>query len=134
VKDILNGFKEFVMRGSVIDLAVGVVIGTAFSTIVTSLVDNFISPLIAVLFGEPNFDQALILVINNAEFRFGAIITAIINFLAIAAALYFFVVLPLNKLHGLRKKGEVAEPEAPAEDVLVLQEIRDLLKAQNTNK
>ncbi len=134
MKDILNGFKEFVMRGSVIDLAVGVVIGAAFSKIVDSLVANFISPLLALLFGEPDFNHVAVVTINGAVFRFGAIITDLINFLAIAAALYFCVVLPLNKLHGLRKKGEVEEPEAPAEDVLVLQEIRDLLKAQNTNK
>lgn len=134
MKDILNGFKEFVMRGSVIDLAVGVVIGAAFSKIVDSLVANFISPLLALLFGEPDFNYVAVVTINGAVFRFGAIFTDLINFLAIAAALYFCVVLPLNKLHGLRKKGEVEEPEAPAEDVLVLQEIRDLLKAQNTNK
>jgi len=133
MKSILAGFKEFVLRGSVIDLAVGVVIGGAFTTIVNSLVNNFISPLIATIFGKPDFSQALVLTINNAHFRFGAILTDIIAFLAIAAALYFCIVLPLNTLHARRRRGEVTEPEAPSEDVLLLQEIRDLLKAQNTN-
>ncbi|WP_019148947.1 large conductance mechanosensitive channel protein MscL [Timonella senegalensis] len=133
MKSILDGFKEFVLRGSVIDLAVGVVIGGAFSKIVTSLVDNFMSPLIATVFGEPDFSQALILTINGAQFKFGAILTDIISFLAIAAALYFCIVLPLNKVHEMRKSGQIEEPDAPAEDVLLLQEIRDLLKAQRTN-
>jgi len=128
VKDILAGFKEFILRGNALDLAIGVVIGAAFGQIVNSLVDNFVSPLVAMFFGKPDFSSALILTINNAQFRFGAILTDIIGFLAVAAALYFCIVLPLNKLHERRKKGEVTEPEAPAADVLMLQEIRDLLK------
>lgn len=131
MKEALSGFKEFVVRGNAIDLAVGVVIGGAFGAVVNSLVDNFISPLIAMFFGKPNFDSALILVINNAEFKFGAIVTTIITLLLTAAALYFFIVLPLNKLHERRKEGVEPEPEAPAEDVLLLQEIRDLLKTRN---
>lgn len=133
MKNILAGFKEFIMRGSVIDLAIGVVIGGAFTKIVTSLVDNFVSPLIAMLFGKPDFSEALILTINKAEFKFGAILTDVISFLAIAAALYFCIVLPLNKLHERRQKGIDPEPEVVADDIAVLREIRDLLKAQNNN-
>ncbi|WP_435300623.1 large conductance mechanosensitive channel protein MscL [Timonella sp. A28] len=129
---MLNGFKNFVLRGNVIDLAIAVVIGAAFSKIVTSLVENFMSPLIAVFFGEPDFSQALILKLNGAEFKFGAILTDVIGFLAIGAALYFCIVLPLNKLHELRKKGDAPEPEATPEDIALLQEIRDLLKEQRS--
>lgn len=131
MKDILGGFKEFILRGNALDLAIGVVIGAAFGQIVNSLVDNFVSPLVAMFFGKPDFSSALVLTINNAQFRFGAILTDVIAFLAVAAALYFCIVLPLNKLHERRKKGEIAEPEAPAEDVILLQEIRDLLKQKN---
>ncbi|WP_029068300.1 large conductance mechanosensitive channel protein MscL [Jonesia quinghaiensis] len=131
MKSALSGFKDFIVRGNAIDLAVGVVIGAAFTGLVTSLVDNFISPLISMFFGKPNFDAALILTINNADFRFGAILTAIITFLLTAAALYFCIVMPLNKFHERRKQGQEPEPTAPAEDVLLLQEIRDLLKTRN---
>lgn len=136
MKDVLSGFKEFIMRGSVIDLAIGVVIGTAFTAIVTSFVENFISPLIAMLFGKPDFSQALILTINNAEFKFGAILTDLISFLSVAAAVYFCIVLPLNKLAERRKKNGVVEEEETAlvpDDVAVLREIRDLLKAQKND-
>lgn len=131
VKNVLNGFKEFIMRGNVIDLAVGIVIGAAFASLVDALVRGFIGPLIAAIFGKPSLDSTLILTINDARFLFGAILGELINFLIVAAALYFLVVLPLNKLQSLRKRGLVEEPAAPAEDVLLLQQIRDLLVAQN---
>ncbi|WP_380159531.1 large conductance mechanosensitive channel protein MscL [Kineococcus sp. R86509] len=128
--NIVNGFKDFILRGNVIDLAVAVVIGAAFSGIIKSIVDNLITPLIAAIGGAPDTSQLWIVELNNAEFRFGAIIAAIINFVVIAAAVYFVIVLPVNKLLALRKRGEVAEPKAPSEDVLLLTEIRDLLARQ----
>lgn len=130
MSDVLKGFKEFITRGNVVELAVAVIIGGAFSKVVTAVVDNILTPLIAMLFGKPNLDYAMILTINNANFKFGALLTALINFLLIAAAIYFFIIVPLNKLSSRRKKPEEA-PAARAEDVVLLEEIRDLLRNQN---
>ena len=131
MKNVLTGFKEFILRGSVLDLAIGIVIGAAFAKLVDSLVHNFISPLIGMIFGEPNFSQALILTINTAQFRFGAILTEIINVIAIGAAIYFIVVLPMNKIQERRNANIAVVPEEPTPDVALLAEIRDLLAQQN---
>ena len=131
MKNVLTGFKEFILRGSVLDLAIGIVIGAAFAALVKSLVDNFISPLIGMIFGEPDFSKALILTINNAQFRFGAILTEIINVIAIGAAIYFIVVLPMNKIQSRRNANIAVVPEEPTPDVALLAEIRDLLAQQN---
>ena len=125
---MLQGFKEFITRGNAIDLAVGVIIGGAFAPIVAA-VTAVIMGILGGLFGQPNFDQVGSFMVNDAEILPGAIVTAIINFLIVAAALYFFVVVPMNKL-AARRKEENTEPEAPAEDVRVLTEIRDLLAAR----
>ena len=131
MKNVLTGFKDFITRGNVVDLAVGIVIGSAFSTVVSALVDGVISPLIAMLFGKPNLNGVFAFTINNAHFSFGLVLNALLYFVLVAAALYFLVVLPINHLHSLRRRGLVAEPQAPSEDVLLLQQIRDLLAAQN---
>lgn len=131
MKHVLTGFKDFIVRGNVIDLAVGIIIGGAFAEVVGSLVAGFFNPLIAMLFGEPDLATTMAFTINGAHFSIGIILDAVLNLLFIAAALYFFVVLPINHLHNLRKRGLVAEPEGPSEDVLLLQQIRDLLAAQN---
>lgn len=128
---LITGFKNFILRGNVIDLAVAVVIGTAFSAVVKALVDGFINPLIAAVVGSGTLAGSLPLTLRgDAAIQFGDILAAIINFIAVAAVVYFFVVVPMNRLLALRKQGEVAEPAAPAEDVLLLTEIRDLLAAQ----
>jgi large conductance mechanosensitive channel len=141
VRNVLNGFREFVLRGNAIDLAVGVVVGAAFTALVTSLVDNFLNPLIGAIFGKPDFSQVWRWEIREAHtgvngqevsasvIGFGAVLTAVMNLLIVAAALYFLVVLPINRLSQLRKADARPEPEAPTEDVLLLQEIRDLLAA-----
>jgi len=90
-------FKQFVLRGNVIDLAVAVVIGAAFGAIVTSLVENLITPLIAAIGGQPDF-SALSFTINGSEFRYGAFINALLSFLIIAAVVFLFVVKPMNAL------------------------------------
>ncbi len=125
---MLKGFREFVLRGNVIDLAVAVVIGAAFTLVINAIVQWLITPLIAAIFGQPNLDSVLNFTINGADFSIGAILSAIINFLLVAAAVYFVLIVPMNKLHEMRASGEEEEPEAPAEDVLLLQEIRDLLR------
>ena len=122
---MFSGFKEFISRGNVIDLAVGVIIGGAFSPIVTALSDNVIMAFIAAIFGKPNFDHVGEFTINGTTIMPGTVITAVINFLLIALALYFCIVVPMNKL---RKTKEVEEVATPSEDVVLLTEIRDLLK------
>ncbi len=130
---MLKGFKEFISRGNAIDLAVGMVIGAAFTTVVTALVKQVINPLIGGLFGEQNFDDVFKFTIGTATVQPGAVITALVNFLLVAFALYFFIVLPMNALAARRKKEEAAETPEVSEDVQLLSEIRDLLKAQNNN-
>jgi large conductance mechanosensitive channel len=127
---VLTGFKNFILRGNVIELAVAFVIGAAFVALVNTVVDGLINPLIAAIVGSPNLDMAMIVTINEAQFSFGAVIGAIINFLLVAAAVYFLIVAPMNALAERRKAGVELEPEAPAEDILLLQEIRDLLAAK----
>lgn len=131
MKNVANGFKEFIMRGNAVDLAVGVIIGAAFGAVVNAIVDNLLTPLIAAIFSEPNLDSVMTFKINGAIFSIGSVLTAVINLFFIALALYFCVVLPLNHLQKLRKKGVIEEPEGPSEDVLILTQIRDLLLAQN---
>lgn len=131
---MLQGFKEFITRGNVLDLAVAVVIGGAFSAVINGLVAGFIMPLIGWLVGAPNFAAFKFDVPNwrgeTTEFPIGVFIQAVIMFVLIAAAIYFFVILPINKLKSLRKSSEEVVEEAAAEEVVLLTEIRDLLRAQ----
>lgn len=98
----MNGFKTFVMRGNVVDLAVGVVIGAAFGTVVTSLVKDIITPLIAALFKQPDFG-ALALTINGSQIMYGSFLNSLISFIVIASSVYFFVVIPIN--HMMARMG-----------------------------
>jgi large conductance mechanosensitive channel len=125
---MLKGFREFVLRGNVIDLAVAVVIGAAFTLVINAVVQWLITPLIAAIFGKPNLDDVMTFTINGAVFSIGAVLTALINFLLVAVAVYFVLIVPMNKLREMRASGEEGEPEAPGEDILLLQEIRDLLR------
>jgi large conductance mechanosensitive channel len=102
---MLKGFRDFILRGNVVDLAVAVVLGAAFGAVVTSFVENLITPLIAAIIGEPDFSD-LHFTINGADFTYGAFLNALIAFLAIAAVIYFFVVQPLNKLMERLKPGK----------------------------
>lgn len=123
---MLKGFKEFISQGNVIELAVGVIIGGAFAPIVKSVTD-VIMGIIGALVGQPNFDSVLAFSINGSDpIQPGTIITAVVNFLLIAAAVYFCIVLPMNKLRERTKKEEEAAPAEPTEAEL-LTEIRDLL-------
>ncbi len=127
---MIQGFKNFIMRGNVVDLAVAVVIGAAFTTVVTSFTNNIINPLIA-SFGGTNVNGLAWQIIgrnSKTVMDFGAVLTAIINFAIVAAVVYFLVVTPMNLLAERRKRGEEPEPKAPAEDIVLLQEIRDLLR------
>ena len=126
---MLKGFKDFIMKGNVIDLAVAVVIGAAFSLVVKSIVDGLINPLIAAIFGKPNLDDVGVFHINGATFSIGLILTAVINFILVAAAVYFVLIVPMKIIMERRKRGEEAGPAEPT-DVELLKEIRDLLAAQ----
>ena len=124
---MLKEFRDFVLRGNVVDLAIAVVIGAAFGAVVTALVSSFITPLVAAVGGKPDF-SALAFTINGSRFTYGAFFNALLSFLIIAAVIFFFVVKPLNALLARRKAKEEPAPESPAEDVVLLTEIRDLLR------
>jgi large conductance mechanosensitive channel len=130
VKDLLTGFKNFIARGNVIDLAVAVILGAAFVAIVTAVITGIINPLIAAIFGQPNLTDVWNFDVNHAHFSIGLVLNGILQFLLVATAVYFLIVVPMNKLAQRRKRGLVEEPQAPAEDILLLQEIRDLLAAR----
>jgi large conductance mechanosensitive channel len=127
---MFKGFKAFIMRGNVVDLAVAVVLGAAFGAVVTSLVENLITPLVGIP-GSTDF-STLHFTINDSVFRYGAFLNSLISFVSIAAAIFFFVVKPLNVLAARRKRGEAAEEDtpAPSDEALILAEIRDLLRTQ----
>ena len=132
---MLKGFKDFIMRGNVIDLAVAVVIGAAFKAVVDAFVANIITPLIAAIAGKSDF-SSLYFTWHKSQFKYGAFINTIVSFVLVAAAIYFFVVLPLNTLAERRARkveAGVADDEPRPEDILLLEQIRDLLKAQQTS-
>jgi large conductance mechanosensitive channel len=126
---MIKEFREFILRGNVVDLAVAVVIGAAFGAVVTAFVADIITPLIAAIGGQPDFG-GLHFRINGSTFKYGDFINKVVSFLIIAAVIFFLVVKPLNALAARRKRDEVPPPEAPPEDIALLTEIRDLLAAQ----
>ena len=138
----MKGFREFILRGNVIDLAVAVVIGTALTAIVTSIVTNVITPLIGALFDAKDLSDALVLRIptlsgtgTGADLGFGAVLAALINFLIVAAVVYFALVLPVNALLKRAFERQQAEPApaapAPPTELDLLTQIRDLLQQQD---
>lgn len=128
---MIKGFKEFLTRGNVVDLAVAVVIGAAFTAVINAFVQGFINPLVGLIFGQPDLNH-ITFTIADSTFGIGAILTALLNFVMVAAAVYFVIVLPLNKLAERRKRrlatGEETATEAPSDEVALLTEIRDLLR------
>jgi large conductance mechanosensitive channel len=129
---MLKGFKEFVMRGNVVDLAVAVIIGAAFGKIVTALVDGLINPLVAAIFGKTDLTKVWNFQVNGAEFSIGLILDALVNFLFVAAAIYFLIVLPLNKLAERRARGVEPEPTPLTTEQELLTEIRDALRTRSS--
>ncbi|WP_346843682.1 large conductance mechanosensitive channel protein MscL [uncultured Rothia sp.] len=125
---MLSGFKDFITRGNVIDLAVGLIIGGAFTTVVNALVESVLMPAIAMIFQAPNFDSWLAF----GDIKVGVFITAVVNFLIVAVALYFCIVMPINKLNERRaaKLGtEDLADEAEDPQLVLLKEIRDAISA-----
>jgi large conductance mechanosensitive channel len=123
---MIKGFGKFLMRGNVIDLAVAVVIGGAFGAVVTALVKDLITPLIAAVFGKPDF-SALFFAINSSKFTYGDFINAVVNFIFVAAAIYFFVVTPMNAI-TTRFGPKAEEPPALKECPECLSEIPEAAK------
>ncbi|QLQ38823.1 large conductance mechanosensitive channel protein MscL [Micromonospora robiginosa] len=130
---MLKGFKDFIMRGNVVDLAVGVVIGAAFTGVVTQLTKSFLEPLVRVVIvlitGNKNGLTGSTPMFRGVAFDWVAFVNAVITFALTAAALYFLVVYPMNRLAERRKRGEEPPPSAPSEEVKLLTEIRDALLA-----
>ena len=128
---MIQGFKEFISKGNVLDLAVAVIIGASFTPIVKSVTD-VIMGIIGAIVGQPNFDSVLQFSIRGSDpIQPGTIITAIVNFFLVASALYFAIVVPMNALNKRRAKEDAEKVEEPSEDVKLLSEIRDLLAEKN---
>ena len=124
---MLKEFKDFLMKGNIVDLAVAFVIGVAFAAVVNSLVNDLIMPIIAMIIGKPNFSD-LTFSINDAVFRYGSFITAVITFVAIAGAVFFFVVKPMQAMQARTKKSE---EETISDEERRHQELLEALRARN---
>ncbi len=131
MKKFINEFKEFISRGNVLDMAVGVIIGSAFSKIVSSLVNELMMPILGIIIGGHDFSNLMIKV-GNAEIKYGVLIQNIIDFLIVALCL-FIVIKAINKLQKKleKKKTDEKEPEVKSEQIILLEEIRDLIKKNN---
>lgn len=130
-KNILE-FKKFIARGNVIDLAVGVIIGGAFSSIVTSLVNNILTPILGLVLGGVDF-SGLAITFRNTRIEYGAFIQSIIDFLIVAICIFALVKF-INKLMHFKHEEEKASVPKKSDEVILLEEIRDLLKKENTSK
>lgn len=133
---MLKGFKKFISRGSVIDMAVGVVMGSAVTSVVTAIVKHIINPLIAMICGKPELNGVLTITFNRATISFGAVIGALLNFIIVAAAVYFYIVLPINKLREVsanllqidKEKTEEEKREIREKEIIsLLKDIRSEL-------
>jgi large conductance mechanosensitive channel len=125
----LRGFKDFILRGNVVDLAVGIVIGAAFTALVGSFGDAFIKPLLQ-LFGAGGQKVGGQFHVGAVAFPYSVFVNGIITFLITASVLYFLVVTPMNQLAERRKRGAEPEPTAPTEEIILLREIRDALQGR----
>jgi large conductance mechanosensitive channel len=129
---LIKGFRDFILRGNVVDLAVAVVIGAAFGAVVTALVADIFTPLIGAIVGKRDF-STLTFTIHKSQFKYGDLINKVISFVLIAAAIYFFVIVPVKKMTELRERRRVAgqdpdEATPVSDEVALLSEIRDLLQ------
>lgn len=125
---MIKGFRDFLLRGNVVDLAVAVIMGAAFGAVVTSLVKDVFTPLIGAIGGQPDFSQ-----IYLGPVAIGNFLNALIAFIIIALVVYAFIVAPMNHImERVRRQTEVAEPPAPTKEEVLLTEIRDLLRQQRS--
>lgn len=130
MKKLWNEFKEFAFKGNVIDMAVGVILGTAITAVVTSLVQDIIMPVLSAIIKIPSDISELTLKINNINIKYGSFLSNLINFLLMAFCI-FICIKAINKVMSFRKKEEEAVPAPKPEDIALLEEIRDLLKEKN---
>ncbi|MCX7606815.1 MAG: large conductance mechanosensitive channel protein MscL [Bacteroidia bacterium] len=124
---MIRGFRDFIMRGNVIDLAVAVVIGSAFGAVVNSLVKDVLTPLIGALGNIPDFSA-----LQVGPIAIGNFINAVVNFLFVAAAIYLLVVVPMREMQNRLRKKEESTPVSPSEEVRLLQEILEELRKRNS--
>ncbi len=122
---VIKEFRDFLLRGNVVDLAVAVVIGAAFAALVNSLVADVLTPIIGAVIGKPDF-SGLTFTIRGSQFNYGNFLNALIAFISVAAAVFFFVIKPMNTVNRLRGAGEDDEPS----EIELLTEIRDELRSQ----
>jgi large conductance mechanosensitive channel len=126
---LMQGFRDFIMRGNVIDLAVGIVIGAAFTGLVTSFTGSFIEPLLKLFSGGKDQFSGGQFSVHGVPFVWATFVNGLIAFLITAGVLYFLVVTPMNMINERRKRGIAPEPQLPSDEVRLLMEIRDLLAA-----
>jgi large conductance mechanosensitive channel len=126
---MLKGFRDFLMRGNVLDLAVAFVIGVAFTAVIGAVVKGLIDPLIAAIFGKPDLDSVGHFTIGKGQFNIGIILTAVVNFVLVAAAIYFVIIVPVNALRN--RYAKPAEVEAGPSEVELLTQIRDELRTRS---
>jgi large conductance mechanosensitive channel len=124
---MLKEFRAFMLRGNIIELAVAIVIGAAFGALVTSLVANLLTPIVAAIIGKPDFSN-LTFAINDSVFHYGSFLNALIAFISIAAAIFFFVVRPVDAIQ--RRMGIEKPEDGRSDEATLLEEIRDILKEQ----
>lgn len=130
MKKLWNEFKEFAFKGNVIDMAVGVILGTAITAVVTSLVQDIIMPVLSAIIKIPSDITELTLKVDNINIKYGSFLSNLINFLLMAFCI-FICIKAINKVMSFRKKEEEAVPAPKPEDIALLEEIRDLLKEKN---
>jgi large conductance mechanosensitive channel len=123
---MFKGFRDFLLRGNVVDLAVAVIIGAAFGAVVASFVADVITPIIGAIGGQPDFSAIML-----GPIKIGSVLNAVLSFLVIAFVVYFMVVVPMNRMmERARRQTEAAEPPAATKEEVLLAEIRDLLRQQ----
>lgn len=125
---VVKDFKQFIARGNLVEIAVGLVIAVAFTAVVNSLVADVLTPLVAALFGQPDFSGLTITLWNDAVISYGAFLNSLIAFLAVAIAVFLFVVRPYNAFKARMAKAPESVPVEPPEDIVLLREIRDSLR------
>jgi large conductance mechanosensitive channel len=126
---MLEEFRDFIVRGNVVELAVAVIIGAAFGAVVTAFSSSFVTPLIALIGGKPDFG-GLAFTISGTEFPYGLFLNALISLLIIAAIVFLLVVRPMNTVMERIQRADEPGSDAPSEDIVLLTEIRDLLRAE----